>query len=107
MMILKRIGVVSAAKIVGAIYAVIGLIFGLIVALVSVIGGIAAAAAEDTSGLFGAFFGVGAIIFFPLMYGCLGVVGGALSAARYNLFSGMVGGLELEMQPPAPVTRPV
>jgi hypothetical protein len=44
-------------------------------------------------------FGVGAIIFLPLFYGVLGLIGGALGAALYNLFAGLFGGIELETQP--------
>jgi hypothetical protein len=106
-MILRRIGVWSTARIVGAIYAALGLIFGLFFAMFSVIGGLAAAASEDMPAMVGALFGVGAIVFLPLLYGCFGLIGGALSAAFYNLFSGMVGGIELELQPPVMSTRPL
>jgi len=98
-MLLRRIGVWSTAKIVGTIYAVFGLLAGLIFAAISLVGAGIAAQAEDGSGAFGALFGVGAIILFPILYGCIGAVGGALSAALYNVFSGMVGGIELELQP--------
>ena len=97
-MILRRIGVWSTAKIVGTVHAVFGLITGLLFAAISMVGAGIAAASEDPSGLLGPLFGVGAIIFFPLLYGCMGVLFGALSAALYNLFSGMVGGIELELQ---------
>jgi hypothetical protein len=43
-------------------------------------------------------FGVGAIIVLPIFYGVLGVVMGALTAALYNLFAGMFGGIELDIQ---------
>jgi hypothetical protein len=48
-------------------------------------------------GWLGPMFGVGALVFFPVLYGVIGFVSGAISAALYNLFSGLVGGLELEM----------
>ena len=103
-MVLRRIGVWSTAKVVGAVYVVFGLIVGLIFAVASTIGGIAAAAGEDaSSGIAAAFFGVGAIIFLPLVYGCFGAIFGALSAALYNLFAGMVGGIELGLEPVATV----
>jgi len=44
-------------------------------------------------------FGVGAIIFLPIFYGVLGLVAGAIGAALYNLFAGMLGGIELETEP--------
>ena len=98
-MVLKRVGVLSAAKIAGALYASMGLIFGCIIAVISALG--AFGAATQTSGApawMGALLGVGAVILLPILYGILGLVGGAIGAALYNLFSGLVGGLELEMQ---------
>ena len=97
-MVLKRIGVLSAAKIVGTVYAVFGVLSGLVFMAITALGGAIAAAGDEPSGLFGMIFGVGAIIVFPILYGCMGFVFGALSAALYNLFSGMVGGIEVELQ---------
>jgi hypothetical protein len=45
---------------------------------------------------FGGFLGVGAVIFLPVCYGLLGAIGGALTAAMYNVVAGMVGGLSVE-----------
>jgi len=42
-------------------------------------------------------FGVGSIIFFPIVYGILGGILGALSALFYNIAAGWVGGLEVEV----------
>ena len=102
-MVLKRIGVLSVAKIVGAVYAVFGVLAGLFFMSLSFLGAGIAAANEDFPPFVGMLFGVGAIIIFPLMYACMGFVFGALSAALYNLFSGMVGGIEVEMQQAAAV----
>ena len=98
-MVIRRVGVASAAKIIGAIYAVIGLIIGLCVAAFSLLGaGIAAQAGNgDVPSFIGPLFGVGAIIFAPIFYGILGVIGGALTAAVYNLVAGMTGGLDIEV----------
>ncbi len=101
-MILRRVGVRSAAKMAGALYAGLGLIFGVIVAAVSLVGAGMTAAAQADAGSppwLGALFGVGAVVLLPIIYGVLGVVLGAISAALYNLFAGLVGGLEVEMQP--------
>ena len=46
----------------------------------------------------GALFGVGAVIFLPICYGVLGLLAGALTAALYNLFAGMVGGVEMDLK---------
>ncbi|HVZ20875.1 MAG TPA: hypothetical protein VG871_07430 [Vicinamibacterales bacterium] len=76
---------------------------GAIVALISLAGaGFATAAARDAgaqnAGIFAAVFGVGAVIFLPIFYGLIGLVSGALTAALYNLFAGMVGGIEIDVQ---------
>lgn len=51
----------------------------------------------------GTVFGVGAIILFPILYGVMGLIFGAVSAALYNLFAGIVGGIELETRPSTPI----
>ena len=95
-MVVKSIGVASAAKIYGAISAAFGLVFGLLLALGSLLG----AGLSDTSE--GAFFapilGVGAIIILPIFYGVMGLIGGAIGAVLYNVFAGMVGGVRLDVE---------
>jgi hypothetical protein len=49
--------------------------------------------------LFGAIFGVGAVIVLPIMYGVFGALGAMLSAALYNVTAGAVGGVELTIEP--------
>ncbi len=100
-MVLKRIGVGSAAKVTGAVYAALGLIFGAIFACIAMVGiGAASAlsAGNEASPFLGAFFGVGAIVILPIMYGVIGVIGGAIGAWVYNLVAGMTGGLEIDLQ---------
>lgn len=100
---LKRVGVWSVAKISGALYAGIGLIIGAIFALISLLGaGLGAGLAGEGQGgapaFLGALFGVGAIIFLPIFYGLIGLVGGAISGGLYNLFARLVGGIELQLE---------
>ncbi len=103
-MIIRRLGVWSVARLYGGICGVIGLIAGLIFASAAMLGGFAGAAgsSDTASGLaaggLGALFGVGAIIILPILYGVMGIVAGALGAALYNLFAGMFGGIEVEVQ---------
>ena len=101
-MVIRHIGVWSVARLYGGISATLGLIFGAVIALASVAGGLAGMAAESGSGgippVIGAVFGVGAVIFLPIMYGVMGVVAGAVGAALYNLFAGVFGGIELDIQ---------
>lgn len=98
-MVISRIGVLSCGKVMGALYGLMGLLFGAFFALISLLGvGAAMAGSEsgDAPAFLGAIFGVGAIVLFPLCYGVLGFIGGLITAAIYNLVSGIVGGLELE-----------
>jgi hypothetical protein len=85
----------------GALLAAMGLLFGAIVALASLVGGASGAFgdAQASAGPMAMLFGVGAIIFLPIFYGVLGVVMGALSAGLYNLMAGLLGGIELETEP--------
>ncbi len=101
-MVLIRVGVWSVAKVLGALYAGMGLLIGGIVALISLAGaGIAGRTDTSESAMLGAMFGVGAVVLLPIMYGVFGIIFGALSAWFYNVFAGIVGGIELDLQPGA------
>ena len=95
-MVIRRIGPLSCAKIAGMLYAVIGLIVGAIFSLIAMAGGFA----SNTDGGFnvGAMMGAGAIIVFPIMYGCFGFIGALITSAIYNVLSTMVGGVEVDIQ---------
>jgi len=96
-MVLKRIDVLSAAKIGGILYAVLGLFFGGVMSLFGLLGA-SLAGSEGGEAWMGLIFGVGAIITLPIFYGVLGVVFSALSALLYNVIAGLVGGLEIDLQ---------
>lgn len=100
-MVIKRIGVGSAAKMAGVLYAAIGLIAGAIFACIALVGAGASSAAGGESaipGVIGGFIGVGAVIVLPIMYGIFGCIGAALGAWLYNVVAGLVGGIEVEIQ---------
>ena len=102
-MTVRRIGVLSLAKIQAVVAAAIGLIIGVIYAVFMVLfgavmatmgggeGGTAAAAGGIVGGVF-------MVVLIPLFYGVLGFAFGALSAAVYNLAAGSIGGLEMELE---------
>ncbi len=96
-MVLKSVGVLSAAKLFGALMVLLGLIIGGIMALAAA-AGIAINAQQNGPQLPAMFVGFGAVIFIPIFYGVLGFIMGAIYAALYNLVAGMIGGLELEFQ---------
>jgi hypothetical protein len=98
-MVLKSIGVMSAAKIVGVMYAALGLVAGLMFAGLSSMFAASAGSQPDFPGWIAPIFGVGAIVIMPLVYGLCGFIGGAIGAVIYNAFAGMMGGLELRLEP--------
>lgn len=95
-MVINRIGPFSCAKIVGTLYLLLGIVVGAVVSLVAVAGGLA----SDDSGphFMGAVLGVGSIVFFPLLYGCLGFFSALIGAWLYNLLAGAIGGIQMDVQ---------
>jgi hypothetical protein len=95
-MVLKSVGVLSVAKMMGTLYMVVGFIVGSIIALLSVVGlGFAESGAEGVVAL---VFGVGAVIILPVFYGVMGFLVGAVFSALYNVVAGMAGGVELNLE---------
>jgi len=66
---ITHIAPLSVAKVAFVLYGLIGLIIGGIIAIASLLGASLGAAHGDRSSLFGMIFGVGAVIFLPLVYG--------------------------------------
>jgi len=93
----RSIGVMSLAKMMGAVYCALGLIF----MPIFLIAGLAGMMAGGREGAFGAVGGVFLAICFPVLYGVIGFVAGAIGALLYNLFARWVGGIELELRAPA------
>ena len=95
--VIREIGVLSLGKVAGIIYACLGLIVGVIVALVSVLGGFAGLADEGgaAAGFIAMFLGAGAVFILPIFYGVLGALIGMLVAVIYNVAARLVGGIEI------------
>lgn len=99
-MVVRRIGVLSLAKIMGIIYAAIGLIAGFFMAMAGAL--MAIIPRSQDFGPFAFLFGIGGIIFMPIIYGIAGFVGGVIVSGIYNVAAGFVGGLEIEFETPPP-----
>lgn len=99
-MILKRIDPISCAKVYGVICVFIGFIAGLLVAVVAWLVGqmFGAGGGQEYSSGLSIFFGIGAVIAYPILYGVLGFVLGFLSSVIYNWIAGAIGGIELEFE---------
>jgi hypothetical protein len=110
MHIIKSVGVLSVAKIMGLMYACMGLIF----APFFLVFGLLASAAGQTKNPLAGIFGIGFAVLCPVLYGVMGFIAGLLGALLYNLLAGWVGGFELEMElrpktltAPYPIIPPV
>ncbi len=91
---LRKIGVFSVMKITFVAYALLGLLIGIVVTLVSLF---AAAIIPATEGLgrSSLFFGPLAIIILPIFYGLLGALFSGLAALIYNLLASRLGGIQV------------
>lgn len=97
-MVLRSVGVLSMGKLLGAMYAIIGLIVGAILSLVSLLAGVANLNQGAPHPLPFMVGGIAAIILLPIFYGIVGFIGGVISAAVYNLVAGLVGGIEMDFE---------
>jgi hypothetical protein len=99
-MILHRIGVLSCAKVLGALYTGVGLILGFFFSLFGMLQSMFLGGTDlgEGAAAFGFLFGIGAIVILPIVYGVMGFISGALGAFIYNLVSGVVGGMELVLR---------
>ena len=100
-MIIRRLGPLSLGKMLGGLYFIMGLIFGLIISIMSmVIPAMSHSGTAQGGGLVGIMFGAFAVIALPIFYGAMGFVGGLLSAVLYNVIARFMGGIEIEFEPP-------
>jgi hypothetical protein len=93
---LKKIGIMSAAKMFALFGVLLGLIGGISLAISS--GSPEALVAVDpTLALVAATLGWWLIIIAPIGYGLIYFVSGVIFAALYNLFSSWVGGVKFDL----------
>lgn len=89
---IRRIGVAQLAKMLGAMYLGLGVIFGVCIwAFSSLMPG------ASRPGFFG--MGAGVVLVIPIVYAVLGVVFGVIAAWLYNMIAGSVGGVEIDLEP--------
>lgn len=100
---IQSVSVISVAKIMGAIYGALGLLF----LPLMVVAGIAGSLAGGKAAALGVMGGLILAILFPIVYAVVGFVAGAIGALLYNLFANWVGGIELQLQAPAVLQPPV
>ena len=94
LMIIKRVAVLKLAIFQSALMAAFGLIAALFVMMFSAM---FSGLSHQAAGMAGVA-GIAALIIFPIMYGVIGFIAGAIGAALYNLVAGIVGGIEIEVE---------
>lgn len=99
-MIVRRIGVLSAAKLGGFIGLLCGLVVGLLITLAYVAGGPAqqAITAPDAPAGFISHLGALAVIAVPLAHTIAGALMAAAYALIYNVAAWFTGGVEFELR---------
>ena len=98
----KKLGVLSVAKIQAVILLVMSLLisipYGLFIIGFSLMGASVGGKSSLAIGGGGIIFGLMFMVGLPIFYGVIGFIAGAISALLYNLFAGMVGGIEIEVE---------
>lgn len=92
---IEKIGVSSAAKIYGLTLGILGFVIGIFYAiLLTAFSGLLGNSfpISGTSGI-----GIIMVIVFPILYGIIGFIIGALGAFIYNFVASKIGGLEIEL----------
>ncbi|HYN84204.1 MAG TPA: hypothetical protein VER32_03060 [Pyrinomonadaceae bacterium] len=105
-MTVKRVGVLSYAKISGIVTAGIGLIIGVfyglfIMIFASAMSGIGGRGSASAAG-FGIVGGLMAMVMIPVIYGIIGFLAGLVGGLIYNVAAGVVGGIELDLEETSP-----
>lgn len=102
-MTIRRFGVISVAKIYGLLMFIFGLVVGVIYGLVLIVFGAAISAMAPSrdataGGVSTVVMGLAMMIGFPLFYGILGFIMGAIGALIYNVVAGIIGGVKFELE---------
>ncbi len=100
---IKKLGVMSVAKMYCVMMFVISLIiaipYGLIIILYSLLGaGVVGGNEALAIGGGGVVIGILVMVGLPILYAIIGFIGGAIAALIYNIFAGLVGGIEIEVE---------
>jgi glycopeptide antibiotics resistance protein len=99
---IKRISPLSLGKILGILFACLGLLFVPFFLLFAFIAPhlphARSSAGPDMSHFPVLFFGAGMTLLLPIFYGILGFLQGVIGAAIYNLLARWIGGIEVEVE---------
>ncbi|MBD0336887.1 MAG: hypothetical protein ICV62_15465 [Cyanobacteria bacterium Co-bin13] len=91
--ILTKVDPFSLGRLLAAVLAVAGLLFGLIFGISLFLSSV-----TESQALRGVFFLIVSALAFPLIYGVLGLLLGYVGGLIYNLAAGTIGGIRLAVQ---------
>jgi len=91
--VIRRVGPLSCAKIAGLLYLILGFVFGACISLFAMTGLFAGGAGDGPLPM---FFGAATIVVLPIFYGVGAFVGALIMASLFNLVAGMIGGVEVD-----------
>lgn len=100
---IKKFGILSVAKIYALMMFVIALLisipYGLFIIVFSLMGA-SVGSGNEALALGGGGVVVGIVVMFavPIFYAIIGFIGGIIGALVYNIFAGIVGGVEIEVE---------
>lgn len=94
---IKKINILSLAKIYGLSMAFIGLILGIFVGFAMFFLGTFVGTDSNFSSYFGPSLGILGLLAMPILFGLLGFIFGGLASFFYNLLASWVGGIKIEI----------
>lgn len=100
---INKMGVLSVAKMQAVLGLVIGLIIGIIYGAIIILYSLLGASLVGGDARFavgggGIVIGIVVMIAVPIFYGIVSFIAGAIVAFVYNIFAGMIGGIEMEVE---------
>jgi hypothetical protein len=100
---IRKVGILSVAKIMGLVYGLMSIVLLPFFMLFFMAASLAEPKGDAAAGAVAMLI---MAVMMPFLYAAMGFVFGALGAFLYNVVAGWVGGIEMELEPPTPVTAP-
>lgn len=100
---INKLGILSVAKMYAVMMFVISLLIAIPYGLMIILFSLGAARGVGGNEAFalggmGVAGGIAVMIILPIIYAILGFIGGIIGALLYNIFAGIVGGIEIEVE---------
>lgn len=95
---IKKIDILSLAKIYGLSMAFVGLILGIFVGFIMFFFGTFVGSDNNYSSYFGAGLGLIGLLAMPVILGLIGFVFGGMASFFYNILASWLGGIKVELR---------